>query len=447
MEAGFKQFVQQGMIKAKKMGATAVEFYLAKSKAQDIQIKNSAVEETKLAENRGVSVRLIKDNRLGFSFSSDFSAQALDRMLHQAVTNACFSDQNRFLAMPSKTDSYPQAAIYDETLAKRSLSEKIDLALTVENIAQKADKRIIQIERSGYEDGETEVWLANSNGLYGYQKSSYCGLYALALASDGNSHESGYGMDIAVDFDQLSAKKVGEMAALKATRLLGAKNIKTQSADLVLDPQVATQILNIIASGFSGENMLKGRSLFHERLHQPVASQWVTIIDDGTMDHHLGTIIFDGEGTAAQKTILVENGVLKNYLHNVTSANEAHTHSTGNGLRGSYKGMPSIGVTNYYLAAGTVRTETLIRQVKTGLYVTEILGAHTADGISGDFSFGASGLWIENGHFVKPIRGATIAGNLKDLLFKIDGVADDLTFFGASGAPTIKIAQMMISGE
>lgn len=440
-------FMQTFLNKAHSLGADAAEFYLLRSKDMDIQIKNAKVEETKLAENQGIGVRVIKNNRLGFSFSADFTQQSLDKMLHQAITNAAYNDPDPYLALPTMTAVYPKLAIYDETITKHSLEEKIALAVTAEQTAKTYDKRIERVERSGYEDGETEIWIANSNGLYGYQKGGYCGIYCMALASDGASSQSGYGMDINIYYDKLSAQKAGEMAAKRAAQLLGAGTIATQTADLVLDPQIAVQIMGIISAGFSGEAVLKGRSLFNHKHNQPIASSLVTIVDDGLLEGGLGTMPFDGEGVATQTTLLVENGVLKNYLYNTRSANEAGTLSTGNGLRGSFKGTPSIGTTNYYVKAGVETVQSLINRVEKGLYVTEILGAHTANTISGDFSFGASGIWIEKGRFQKPVRGLTIAGNFKDLLQKIDGVANDLTFFGANGAPTIKIAQIMIGGE
>ena len=207
------------------------------------------------------------------------------------------------------------------------------------------------------------------------------------------------------------------------------------------------QMMGIAAAAFSGEAVLKGRSLFNGKWGEPVASPLVTLIDDGTLADRLGSAPFDGEGVSCQRTVLVEQGILKNFLYDTHSARQTGTVSTGNGLRGSYKGTPSIQTTNYYLAAGRLTKAQLIGQVESGLYVTEILGAHTVNTISGDFSLGAAGIWIDHGQLTHPVRGVTIAGNLKELLLRITAVADDLTFHGSVGAPTVCVGQMTISGE
>ena len=206
------------------------------------------------------------------------------------------------------------------------------------------------------------------------------------------------------------------------------------------------QILGIISACFSGEAVQKQKSFLAGKLGQLVASKELTLIDDGTLPNRLGSASFDGEGTATQRTILLENGVLQNYLYDCLSAAKANTVSTGNGMRSSYKGVPHVGCSNYYLAAGNQSPEELVAAVRRGIYVTEILGAHTSNPVSGDFSFGASGILIEKGKLVRPVRGITIAGNFQKLLQKVNGVANDLTFYGSQGAPTIRIADIAVSG-
>ena len=216
--------------------------------------------------------------------------------------------------------------------------------------------------------------------------------------------------------------------------------------DLVLEPLIATQMLGIISACFSGDAVLKNKSFLAGKLGQCVASPELMLIDDGTLPNHLGSASFDGEGTATQRTVLLEHGVLRNYLHDCHSAAKAGVVSTGNGMRGSYKGTPHVATTNYYLEAGNQKPEELIGAVERGIYVTEILGAHTANPVSGDFSFGASGILIEHGHLTKPVRGITIAGNFQQLLKKIIGIGNDLTFFGGQGAPTVRVAEIAVSG-
>lgn len=290
------------------------------------------------------------------------------------------------------------------------------------------------------------MWLANSNGILQHQAGTYCGLFCLALGEKNGEQQSGYGMDSSISLAALSPTKAGNMAGKRAVQLLGAAPVNSGVMDLVLEPMIAAQIFGIISACFSGEAVRKNKSFLTDKVGQLVAGTEVTLIDDGCMEQHLASGSFDGEGTATQRTVLVENGMLKQYLYDCLSAKKAGTVSTGNGVRGSYKGTPHVGTTNYYLAAGRYSPEQLIGSVEQGIYVTEILGAHTANPVSGDFSFGASGILIEHGALSRPVRGVTIAGNLQQLLQKIHGVGNDLTFYGSHGAPTVRISQIAVSG-
>jgi PmbA protein len=205
--------------------------------------------------------------------------------------------------------------------------------------------------------------------------------------------------------------------------------------------------LEVTAPSLTAEAVQKGKSLFANKMGQDIAASELNIIDDG---HKKGAIIsspFDGEGVSTQKTILVENGILKSYLHNTYTAKKDGVSSTGNAKRGSYKSTPEVGTTNFYIDKGNITKDELIKNVEKGFYITEVMGMHTANPISGDFSVGASGIWIENGEFTKPVRGVAIAGNIKELLKSVEAVADDLTFFIGIGSPTLRIAKMTVSGS
>lgn len=290
------------------------------------------------------------------------------------------------------------------------------------------------------------MWLANSNGVLLHQKGNYCGLFCLALGEKDGEQQSGYGMDSCIALRELSPERAGTMAGRRAVQLLGAAPVASGVMDLVLEPLITMQMLGIISACFSGEAVLKNKSFLAGRLGDCVASQELTLIDDGTLPNRLGSASFDGEGTASQRTVLLENGVLQNYLYDCLSAAKAGTSSTGNGMRGSYKGTPHISTSNYYLQAGSQTPAQLTGHVERGIYVTEILGAHTANPVSGDFSFGASGILIEHGRLSRPVRGITIAGNFQQLLQKVCGVGNDLTFYGSQGAPTMRIAEISVSG-
>ena len=447
MENQFLEFARSGLAKARQMGADHAEVFVVKNRSQEIEIKDDSLDQIKQSESQGVGLRVIKGNRQGFSFSSDFRSSAVDKMVTQAIANSTYNDEEPALYFPEQGRYYPQPDLYDAATGAHTMEEKIELAKETARQAKLYDSRVKSIERSGYEEGEIEMWLANSHGLSLYQKGSFCGLFALALSEQDGEQQSGYGMNSCISYRDLSPEEAGKMAGRRAVQLLGASQVKSGVMDLVLEPLIAMQMMGIISSCFSGEAVLKNKSFLSGKLGEVVASRELTLIDDGTMPGRLGSASFDGEGTAAQRTVLLENGVLKNYLYDCLSAKKAGAVSTGNGMRGSYKGVPHIGTSNYYLEAGSLSPEQLIGSVEKGIYVTEILGAHTANPVSGDFSFGASGILIEHGKLSHPVRGITIAGNFQQLLQKISGIGSDLTFYGSQGAPTIRISDISVSGK
>ena len=447
MGQSFLEFAKTGLHKAKQNGADHAELFVVKSRSFEVELKNNHIDDMKQAESSGVGLRVLKDGRAGFSFSSDFRTTALDKMVVQAITNSRYSDIDETLCFPSPAKQYPQPVFYDGTVKKISLDEKLDLARETTRYAEQFDERVKQVERSCYEDGEVEMWIANTNGVFLHQLGNYCGLACLTLGEQNGEQQSGYGMDSNVRYTSLSAKTAGEMAARRAVQMLGAAQIESGKIDLVLEPMIAAQIMGIISSCFSGEAVRKKKSFLAGKLEETVANSQLTLIDDGTLDYHMGSASFDGEGMPTQRTVLIENGVLKQYLYDTASAAKIGKSSTGNGMRGGYKGTPHVGTTNYYVEAGSIAPAQLISEVSYGVYITDIMGAHTANAVSGDFSFGASGILIEHGQLTRPVRGITIAGNFQQLLQKISGVGSDLTFFGSQGAPTIRIAEIAVSGK
>ena len=446
MEKAFLEFAGTGLKKARQMGADSAELFVTKSRSLEVEIKDGSLDEIKQSESQGVGLRVIKGNRQGFSFTSDFRSTALDKMVSQAIANSRYNDVDEALHFPAKSSCYPQLDLYDAGIEQCSLPEKLELAQQTARCAEQYDRRVCRIERSGYEEGDVEMWLANSNGVMLHQRGNYCGLFCLALGEKGAEQQSGYGMDSCIGIHQLSPERAGNMAGRRAVQQLGATSVRSGVMDLVLEPLIAAQMLGIISACFSGDAVLKNKSFLAGKLGQCVASPELMLIDDGTLPNQLGSASFDGEGTATQRTVLLEHGVLRNYLYDCHSAAKAGAASTGNGMRGSYKGTPHVATTNYYLEAGSQNPEQLIGAVERGIYVTEILGAHTANPVSGDFSFGASGILIEHGHLTQPVRGITIAGNFQQLLKKINGIGNDLTFFGSQGAPTVRVAEIAVSG-
>jgi PmbA protein len=433
---------------ATRQGAHAAEAYLLDSRSLLVEVADQAVETLKFANDTGVGVRIFSgDGRVGFAFATDISTASLNTAVRQAIANSRSTFPDRYNALPAPAATrQPALKLLDPAISAAPVEQKIALAKAVEEAARKADGRVRRTERCVYEDAEYGVAIVNSRDLEVYYRSGYCGLYGVVLAEDGADVQTGMGLAYARDFAALDPDAVGREAAREACLLLGAKEIGTAKAAIVLPPYIATSFLAVLVPALSADAVQKGRSLFTGSVGKRVASPLLSLIDDGRLEGGVASSPVDGEGVPTRRTELIAGGELKGFLHNTYTAGRAGTDSTGNGVRQSFKGMPEVGATNIFFARGETPPSELIGGVRDGLYVTSVMGMHTANPISGDFSVGAAGVWIRDGQFTKPVRGVAIAGNILGILGEVDAVGDDLRFFGPQGAPTLRIDKITISG-
>lgn len=447
MGTNFRDLAANVVQKARQMGADQSEAFLIKSKDLTIDVSNGSVETLKLAEDRGLGVRVFRNCRIGFAYTSDLGQTAVDEIINQALANSDKTSPDEYNYMPKPGGQYTNLELFDPEIEKISVEEKIDIARNIEKKAKEYDARIAITERSSYFDAEYEITLLNSLGISADYKGAYCGCYADLVAEDKGDNQTGFAIRLSLKYKDLDPSNVGQEAAEKAVRKLGATTVGTQKAVIIFDPYVATNFLGVIAPALSAEAVQKGKSLFAGKVGQRVASDKLTITDFGAMPNGIASAPFDGEGVPTTKTVLVSGGELKGFLHNTYTAAKDGVPSTGNGIRSSFKSTPEVGVTNFYIEPGPHKPEDLIKDITAGLYITDVMGMHTANPISGDFSVGAAGIWIENGKMTKPVRGVAIAGNILDLLQEVEGVGTDLTFFGSKGSPTVRISKMTISGS
>ncbi|NQU17849.1 MAG: TldD/PmbA family protein, partial [Candidatus Saganbacteria bacterium] len=365
----------------------------------------------------------------------------IDNTIEQAIANSKNTDQDEFNILPSgKSVPEFRQKIFDPTIDKVSTQEKIHFAVEIEKSAYNYDKRIKKTQSISYGDAEYEVEIANSHGLHLKYKGNHCSAAADVIAEANGSAEDGFGFDVNLKWAKLDAQKIGEEAAKNALQNLGAKPIPSQKITLILEPKISVQILGIIAGMVGAEAVQKGKSLFRGKLGQEVCSPLITIEDNGRLKDAIGSAPFDGEGVATQETIVIEKGILKSYLYNTYAAAKDKVKSTGNASR-SYASVPAIGPTNIFIKPGEKSRDEIVKSFTKSLLVTRLMGLHTVNPISGDFSVGAVGIFDN-----QPVRGITIAGNLFNLLKKIEAVGSDLRWFGSIGAPTLLISDISISG-
>lgn len=431
---------------ALRQGATEAEAVLATSRNLEIEVSKGEIETLASSTARGLGIRLLTpEKRMGLAYTT-----SPDEAIHTTVRNAWEN--------AAANDPEPYAGICHEagTLdvdwsaqdpAGIAVEKKIAFAKALEKATLGMDKRIEQVEQAGYEDSLVDFTLVNSAGVHRRYRNAFftCAVVGVA-AQAGADSERGWEFDVANTFDGLRLEWVAEHCARDATRRLGGKPCASGSMPVVLDYAVATQFLQVLSSAFRADNVLKGKSFFAGQTGEVVGSEQLSIVDQNDYPEAINRAPFDGEGTPAQRTVLIDTGRLDGFLHNIQTAHEMGARTTANAARG-YSSPPDVGPSNLFICQGNESQERLFAMAGTGFFITEVMGVHNASPISGDFSFGASGLLIEGGELGRPVRGVTVAGNIRPLLKAVAAVGDDLRFLGSCGAPSLLISELVVSGE
>ncbi len=430
-----------------RQGVEDAEIYLLSSHATTIEVKDQKIDAFVSASTCGAGLRVMQGDCVGFAFAALSDGSEIDALVKNAVTAAEFTEPDVYNRLPAPSDIRDaDLQLFDAGLSKVPEEEKIERAMTLEAEARKRDKRIKVVRKAATRDSEYTVLLLNSRGVDLSFRGTACSASITVMADDGSHQEMGWDSDFSRIFAQLDVRKIGREGAENALRLLGAKAVPTCKVPVLLTPLTAVAFLEVLATPFSANAVQKGKSLFRDRVGEAVAASTFQLIDDGLLPGGAGTAPFDDEGVPMQRKHLIRNGVLQGYLHNSYTAAKAGVVSTGNGMRSGYASIPHVGTTNLYIEAGDLTEEQLLQAMGKGLIVTEVMGMHTANPISGDFSVGVSGLWVEKGRPAHPVRGGAIAGNLIDLLKNIEGVGSDLRFYGAKGSPSLLIGNLSVSG-
>lgn len=429
-----------------KKGADAAEVYIQSGSILRIEVRNGEVETVQESASRGVGFRVFVKGRMAFSSCNDFSDKALDEAISSAVKYAHNTSPDENNVLPDDKNITKVEGLYDLQMKQVSMEEKIELAKRVEKMAMK-DQRITKSAGADYSEREGDVFLANSNGLLKNHKSSSCSFGVSVVAEKGEQKSSGSEFCSRRFFSDLkSPEDIAEKAARDAYEMLDPRMVETQKADVIFDPDVARSILGGILGAINGERVLQGASFLAKKLNQKIASELLTIIDDGTRPRGLASSPFDGEGVPTQKRIIVDKGVLKSFMYNTIVAKRAGVKSTGNASREGYRSLPGIGPHNFYMAAGESSPEDIIKATKKGLLLKGVTG-YGINPVSGNFSGGASGFWIEEGKIAFPVKGLTIAGSAFEMLNNIDMVGNDLDLNRSFTTPTFMMKLMQIGGK
>lgn len=423
------------------------EVFLRDAQSGSVDTKDGEIENVIARGERGLGVRVLDGERMGFAHSSDLAAEGIDACVELARRMSRITEPDPDLAIAGAPLETEDLAIHHPGLESRSLADRGSVALAVEKAAREADTRVTYFRKTTYSDAEVTTIIATTRGVRASYRETFCGAMTSPVASHGGERQIGYHGEGARRLEDLDPRRIGARAAERAVEKLGARPFPTQKLPVVLDPWMAMALLGAISPLFSADNVLKGRSLFAGKLGERVANERVTIVDDARRRGGLRSAPFDGEGVPTTRQTLVEGGVLRGYLTDQKTAKKMNTTSKGNARRGSYASPGRIGPSNFYIEAGTADATALVRGLGRALAVTSLLNLHTIDPVSGEFSLGATGTYLESGAAQHPVQGITIAGNLTHLLSSVSGVGSDLTFGpGGIGSPTLVVAELSIGG-
>ena len=439
---------------ARKAGATDAEAVASEGDEFSVNVRMGEVETLTESGSRALGLRVFLGNRSASTSTSDLTADGIRQLVEGAVALAHVTEEDPFSGLAERAEFGAAPGdfhLYFDDVYSLAGPERIEWARRCEAAALAADPRITNSDGGSFSATTGRKAMANSRGFLGSSRTSYVGVSAAPLAKDANGEMQRDGWwSSARSFALLeSPEAVGAEAARRTLRRLGARRVPTQRVPIVFSPEVSRSLIGSVFEAASGDAIWRGASFLAGKLGEAIADSAITIIDDNLMllpngAGGFGTSAFDGEGLPSLRTVVVEKGVLRNYLLNTYTARKLKMKSTHNAARG-LAGAPGVGAGNLYLEPGTLTPEEIIGEVQAGLYVTSLMG-FGVNTVTGDYSRGATGLWIENGELTHAVEEVTIAGNLKEMLKNIAAIGNDLVFRSSVAAPTIRIDGMTVAG-
>jgi PmbA protein len=432
-------------------GASDAECVVREGAEFSVRVRLGEVEQIKEAGSKAMGLRVLQGKRAASAYTSDFSAAGVEKLLASALEIVPHTSEDPFAGLPEAGEfgfgADPASLnLYDDSILGLSSEEKIDMVRRAEQAALETDPRISNSDGASFGSGWGCWVLANSRGFSGEYRSSSCSLSVSPLAEDAGSKERDYWYTVGRSPAVLEApERVGRIAAERALRRLHPTKVATTKVPIIFEPRIARSLLGHILSAVSGDAIYRQASFLAGQLGQQVAAPNITIVDDGLRPGGFGSSPFDDEGVATRRTTVLREGVLESYLLNSYTARKLGLKTTGNASRG-LAGNPGVGPGNFMLSPGEVSPEEIIRSVKNGFYVTELMG-FGVNLVTGDYSRGAAGFWIENGEIGFPVSEVTIAGNLKQMLLDVEMIGSDLDFQSSVIVPTIKIREMIVAGK
>jgi PmbA protein len=438
------EIVQQALA----AGATDAECTISEGDEFSANVRLRELETLKEAGSRAAGLRILRGLHTGSAYTSDLSGEGIRHMVRSAIELAEITTEDPHAGLPDAADLGSidgDLGMYCGDVEGLATELKIDMARRAEDASLRADVRITNSEGASFDTHVGRHAFANSRGFAGEYRASYCSLSTVPVAREGESMERDWSTTARGFAGLEKPEDVGRIAAQRAVRRLGARKVETQKVPVVFEPRTARSLVDNIFDAVHGGAIYRNESFLAGMLGERVASEKLTVIDDGTIPGLFGTSPYDDEGVPTRRTVVIENGVLRSYLLNTYTARKLGLRTTGNASRG-LAGNAGVGNGNLYIERGGATPERLIAGIRDGFYVTELIG-FGVNIVTGDYSRGAAGMWIRDGELAFPVSEVTIAGTLQQMLMNLEAVGSDLEFRGSMAAPTLVVSEMTVGGR
>jgi PmbA protein len=427
-----------------------IEAYAARGTETEVRARDGDVESLSSAASEGIGVRVVSGGRQGFAYAAALEDSVLEETLAEARDNTAFGSIDEWYGLAEPDGVMPPTLdLFREDLASFPTEQKVEMAIELERATRAADSRVRTVDTAEYGDASTESAIATSTGILASARRTICSVVADAIAGSDGDTQTGYGYSVGRSPSELDVGEAAGEAAMRATRLLGARKPASQRLTVVLEPRVTASFIGVLSSALSGAAVLKGRSFFEGRVGEQVGVSALTLVDDPTLPEAYGATTNDAEGLATRRNVLIQNGRLERFLQNTYTGRRSGDGSTGSAVRAGFKGTPGVGARALMLVPGERGPDELIAGLSNGIVVQAVQGLHSGTNpVSGDFSVGVEGLMVRDGVLAEPVREATMASTLQRMLLDIVAVGSDLEWLpGSAAGMTLVISDVTLSGS
>ncbi|MBI5418706.1 MAG: TldD/PmbA family protein [Deltaproteobacteria bacterium] len=428
-------------------GGGEADLFLSRARVRRYDARGGGIDSISFSDSLSLGVRVFRDGRMGFSYGFRDSEDEIVRMVEAALFCADASDPDPAYGLPETVGGYAALPLYDPAWESVGDDEKAEFAAELERRTLAVDPRMKRVRSASLRETVAEVAFRNSAGACGSERVSHYYAYVDSVAEEGGEGQTGYGFAFARRYSDLDVDAVAEEAARRALRMLGAGRLPTGRYPAVLENGAAAELLEVLVPSFLASQVAKGKSVLAGKVGREVASRNVTIADDPLAPEGSESASFDGEGSPSRLNVLVEGGALKGFLADAFWGRKLRTGSTASCRRPGPKSPPGVGISNLRISPGERTKAGMLREMGAGVLLTEFLGIHTADPVSGDFSVGAAGIRFEEGEEREPVRGFAVSGDILSLLEQVAEIGSDFRWFGNVGSPSLALSGIAVGGE